>query len=250
MVAGVDRFEATQRDGSAREPGGGRCLDVPDVRGCAQTTAPSTSTQITFVACRPPLNATPDVGIAGGHVRRSRHVRASRNQRGAARYRKECRRNAVDCRGLPGGATIASPPNAPRRQTGRTMTDPSSPGSPPPVERPSRRPPGLVEGDRRVHEAGRDDGAALGEAGRHARAPSRPRQDGIGLCVRTDLDAWARRRSPALVAETDVRKPRRALRRIDAVARPAGSHRVQIAAPRLWRLAGWRCWRRGRWSRL
>ena len=43
------------------------------------------------------------------------------------------------------------------------------------------RPAGLVEGNRRVHEAGRDDGAAVGETRGDAGPASRARQDGIGL---------------------------------------------------------------------
>ena len=51
------------------------------------------------------------------------------------------------------------------------------------VQSSSGRSPGFVEGDRHLPEAGRDDGAALGEAGRHARAPSPPPEDGVGLRV-------------------------------------------------------------------
>ena len=40
---------------------------------------------------------------------------------------------------------------------------------------------GFVEGNCRLFQPRRDDGAALGEAGRDARSPAPPRQDGLGL---------------------------------------------------------------------
>ena len=85
-------------------------------------------------------------------------------------------RPTVEYRRLPrprGGATIAFSNLAPSGQTGRTMSDPPSPGLPPPFEGPSDDRLDSWKEIARVHEAGRDDGATLGEAGSHARAPSR-----------------------------------------------------------------------------
>src|SRR5947207_5532028 len=45
-----------------------------------------------------------------------------------------------------------------------------------------RRPPRLMEGDRRPFAPRREDGAALGETRRDAGPPAPSRQDGVGLC--------------------------------------------------------------------
>ncbi len=108
------------------------------------------------------------------------------------------------------------------------------------------RSPRLVEGDRRPPAAGRDDGAALGEAGRHARAPPRPPEDGIGLRLqdrsrrvgaksRFGSRRRARRRAAGRRPDRAVSCPCGALSAVGPLARcrrRRGPHRsVPMAAP-------------------
>ena len=81
------------------------------------------------------------------------------------------------CRGIPSIAVLPGGGYNPR-----TVTGPPEPVPPELAERPPGT--GWTRGRKsRLPQAGRDDGATLGEAGRHARASSRARQAGIGLCL-------------------------------------------------------------------